>query len=82
MTAPWVELTAAVLSGVPKLPGALCAGRSELFDGDTDDATARAAELCRRCPARDPCGAWAETLAHNRAHGVLAGQRREWGQPP
>ncbi|WCS20123.1 WhiB family transcriptional regulator [Mycobacterium marinum] len=82
MTAPWVELTAAVLAGVPKLPGALCTGHAELFDGDTDEAVRRAAQLCHRCPARAPCSEWADTLPHNRAHGVLAGRYREWVSHP
>ncbi|RFZ05437.1 Transcriptional regulator WhiB [Mycobacterium marinum] len=83
MTAPgWVDLCAAILRGTPKLPGALCAGRAELFDGDTDEAATRAMLLCRHCPARDPCGDWADQLRYNQAHGVLAGQHREWVSHP
>lgn len=82
MTAPWIELTAAILRGVPRLPGALCQRRSDLFDGDDDQAAQRAAELCHRCPAREPCGEWADRLAHNQIDGVIAGQRREWVSHP
>lgn len=80
--APWVDLCAAILRGTPKLPGALCRRRAELFDGDDDQDAREAAELCGRCPARMPCGAWADTLRHNEAHGVLAGEHREWISHP
>jgi WhiB family transcriptional regulator, redox-sensing transcriptional regulator len=82
MSAPWVEAVAAILRGTPKLPGALCRDRSELFDGDNEDTAGRAAAICLRCPARRPCGAWANRLAHNQAHGVLAGEYREWVSHP
>lgn len=82
MSAPWVELTAAILRGVPRLEGALCRRRAELFDGDDDQAARDAAELCGWCPAREPCAAWADRLAHNQAHGVIAGQHREWVSHP
>jgi WhiB family transcriptional regulator, redox-sensing transcriptional regulator len=82
MTAGWVDLIAEVLRGTPRLPGALCRQRSELFDGDDDQDAHQAAELCHWCPAREPCAAWADTLAYNQAHGVLAGQRREWISHP
>jgi WhiB family transcriptional regulator, redox-sensing transcriptional regulator len=76
MTAPWLELTAAILRGTPKLPGALCRRRTELFDGHNDEDTRAAAELCGRCPARKPCREWADTLRHNQIDGVIAGQHR------
>ncbi|CAM4228507.1 hypothetical protein MB901379_03588 [Mycobacterium basiliense] len=82
MTAPWVSLVAAILQGTPRLPGALCRQRAELFDGDDAEATCRAQQLCRRCPEREPCGAWAATLRHNQANGVLAGQIRQWVSHP
>lgn len=78
----WIELTAAVLSGVPKLPGALCRGHAELFDARTDEAASLAVGLCGLCPSREPCAAWAAKLPHNGAHGVLAGERREWVSHP
>lgn len=78
MTAPWVDLTAAILRGTPRLPGALCRGRADLFDSDNDRDALDAAELCGRCPSREPCAAWAAGLRHDEAHGVLAGQHREW----
>ncbi len=82
MTAPWVELTAAILRGTPKLPGALCRRRSDLFDGADDQDARDAAELCGRCPAREPCANWADTLRHNQINGVIAGQHREWISHP
>jgi hypothetical protein len=82
MTAPWLELTAAILRGTPKLPGALCRQRTDLFDGDNEHDAHQAAELCGHCPAREPCAAWADTLAHNQAHGVIAGEQREWISHP
>jgi len=83
MTAePWVDLIAAALRGTPKLPGALCRQRSELFDGDRDQDAREAAELCGDCPAREPCGSWADSLRHNQMHGVIAGQRRQWVSHP
>lgn len=80
--APWIELTAAIVRGTPRLRGALCRDQPELFDGDSDETAQQAAQLCRRCPARAPCGTWADTLPHNAAHGVLAGQLREWVSHP
>jgi len=82
VTAPWVEAVAAILAGVPRLEGALCRQRAELFDGADDQDARDAVELCAHCPAREPCAAWADSLRHNQAHGVLAGQRRQWISHP
>jgi hypothetical protein len=82
MSAPWIELLAAVLRDTPRLTGALCRERAELFDAVDGSDAHRAAELCGRCPAREPCTAWANTLAYNQAHGVLAGELREWVAHP
>lgn len=82
MNAPWIELAAAVLRGVPRLPGALCRRRPELFDADDEDAADRAAAICRHCPALEPCGAWASTLRHNQRSGVLAGEFTPWVSHP
>lgn len=82
MTESWVDALSVILRGTPKLPGALCRQRPGLFDGDTEDDVEQAAALCRRCPERQPCGDWAATLKHNQAHGVLAGQYREWVSHP
>jgi WhiB family transcriptional regulator, redox-sensing transcriptional regulator len=82
MSAPWIELTAAILRGTPRLPDALCRGRVELFDADDEETASRAAAVCRRCPARQPCSAWANGLAHNQINGVIAGQFRQWVSHP
>lgn len=79
---PWAAAIAAILTGVPRLPGALCRRRPELFDARDDDSARQAAELCARCPARQPCADWADTLKHNEAYGVLAGQHRQWVSHP
>ncbi|WP_459966435.1 WhiB family transcriptional regulator [Mycobacterium sp. MUNTM1] len=78
----WPELVGAILRGVPSLPGALCRQRPELFDSDDGETASRAVAICRRCPALQPCGAWAGALRHNEARGVLAGERREWVSHP
>ncbi|KAA1248763.1 hypothetical protein F0Q45_18765 [Mycobacterium simiae] len=78
MAAPWVELTAAILRGTPRLPGALCRGRTELFDADDEETAACATALCRRCPDKQPCTTWADTLRHNQVNGFLAGELRPW----
>jgi Transcription factor WhiB len=82
MSAPWIELTAAIVRGTPRLPNALCRGRPELFDADDDETAAHAADVCHRCPDRLPCAAWADTLRHNQINGVLAGPAPAVGQPP
>jgi WhiB family transcriptional regulator, redox-sensing transcriptional regulator len=82
MTAPWIEAVAAILRGVPRLEGALCRRRAELFDGNDDQDSRAAAELCGHCPARQPCAAWAETLRHNQINGIIAGQHRVWVSHP
>ena len=82
MKEPWAELVAAIVRGTPRLPGALCRHQPDLFDGDDDQDARQAAEFCGRCPASEPCRAWSESLAHNEAHGILAGQRREWISHP
>ena len=71
------------LSADPSLPGAVCAGRWELFDApepgsDPDDAAfaERAAlRLCGQCPALAGCQAWFDSLpGAQRPLGVVAGQ--------
>lgn len=82
MTEPWVAAIAAIVRGTPKLPGALCRGHSDTFDGDDEETAEHAAAICRRCPALQPCSEWSGTLPHNQAAGVLAGQYREWVSHP
>ena len=73
----------AALGCTPKLTGALCSGRSELFDeaapGEAhDDVQYRhthARALCAQCPALRGCSAWFEQLpADHRPRGVTAGR--------
>lgn len=62
------------LTGAPRLPGARCAGRHELFDPietgeDPDDAQERidaAKYVCRSCPALTDCHAWVLSLPRSR----------------
>jgi hypothetical protein len=75
-------LIGAILAGTPKLAGALCRGRSELWDSDDladiDDAIA----ICHQCPALEACAEWSAGLKHNEANGTLAGEFREWISHP
>ena len=74
---PWVDLAAAVLRRCPSLPGALCAGRAQLFDATDAADRARAISLCCRCPARYACAAWIASLPKpSRPPGVVAGRYR------
>lgn len=82
MSGPWIDLLAVVLADTPRLPGALCRERPGLFDGDDDESAAVAADLCGRCPAREPCADWAATLRYDKIDGVIAGQRRTWLSHP
>ena len=82
MIAPWIEAVAAILRGTPRLPGALCRDRSEIFDAADEDTASRAAAICQHCPALQACGKWADTLRHNQASGVLAGEFRQWVSHP
>lgn len=77
-TPGWLLLTAAILRGAPKLSGALCRGRAELFDGQTPEARAVAAGVCRRCPARRDCVDFARRTAswRERPVGVIGGRFR------
>lgn len=80
------DLLAALL-GAPPLPGALCAGRANLFDpqdveGGENHANAaerhdRAIGLCRICPALTDCRTWATTLVDGEVSGVVAGEFRK-----
>lgn len=78
--AGWLELTAAILRGVPKLRGALCADRPHTFDvddGPDGERTRTAVGLCQRCDALPACAAWVDTLHRTRVpRGVTAGRYR------
>lgn len=85
VTATWVELAAAMLQGTPRLTGAACAGRWELFDPrgvdvvqetvpEADARHAEALAICAACPALGACRAWvAESRPSQRPAGVVAG---------
>lgn len=64
-----VALLSKVFAGLPKMDGAQCVGRHELFDprGKDEDADAarqrhtEAVALCRRCPALADCADFTAT---------------------
>jgi hypothetical protein len=68
------------LGSVPRLELALCKGRSDVFDADTDEHAAQAIELCQRCPERRKCAAWADSQPPNSLDGIVAGHRYTWTQ--
>lgn len=67
-----------ILTGVPKLDGARCVGKPELFDVASLDRVADAAEalaLCESCAAIDTCGRYADSQSRRRRlRGVIAGR--------
>lgn len=79
----WVGLIAAIIADTPSLPGAACAGRSELFDPRRDnepyEAMQRRQEAARRirewtCPVQPERRSWVESLKPTeRPRGVIAG---------
>lgn len=83
---PGVEaLLAAILRGVPHLPGAHCRGRPELFDETGQHESPEVAQqrhnqavgLCEHCPALSACEQWCAGLKPNhRPSGVVAGRIR------
>lgn len=72
-----VRLLAAILAGIPALPGAACRDRWELFDASTSghhEAAEAAVAICARCPVLTTCQAWAaHDYPQKRPAGVLAG---------
>lgn len=78
-----VELLGEVLRDAPRLPGAKCIGRADLFDPrepNTDPETVEYAQnaalrLCRSCPALASCSQWFDSLPpRHRPLGVIAGR--------
>ncbi|KAA1243111.1 hypothetical protein F0Q45_25845 [Mycobacterium simiae] len=66
---------------MPRLPGAACVGRWDLFDPrpdndpDRDHTEAAALQLCRTCPALAGCRRWVDSLSpKHRPAGVVAGR--------
>jgi hypothetical protein len=66
----------AALAGIPRLPGARCVGKSDLFDAtDCPELAEAALNLCRGCPALAGCAAWFDSLPRRqRPTGVVAGR--------
>lgn len=71
-----IPLIAEVLAGVPRLPGARCKGRAELWDEvDDPEVVEYATAQCEMCPALAACSSWADSLpARKHPTGVLAGR--------
>jgi hypothetical protein len=72
----WVDCYAAIVRDVPKLDGALCKNKSELFDDE--DSAANAIALCHQCPAFAECAQWSAQLKCSEKSGVLAGEYHQW----
>jgi len=65
----------ASLGPIPRLPGAKCVGRYDLFDSTKPDDVTAAIELCSFCPALAACAAWVDSLPPKRRPvGVTAGR--------
>lgn len=70
----------AALAAVPRLEGAKCLRRWELFDSDQPDDVAAAIELCGRCPCAVRCRAFVDSQPPNSLSGVVAGELHVWTQ--
>jgi WhiB family redox-sensing transcriptional regulator len=77
---PTVDLLAAIVARLPRLDGAACIGKHDVFDlRDLTDPThasveAEALALCRACPALAGCAVWFSGLRPSqKPHGVVAG---------
>jgi Transcription factor WhiB len=67
-------LLAQIIGNTPKLDGASCTnGHRQVFLADKPDIEA-CQLVCSRCPALQPCSAWAETQPQ--LEGVVAGRVR------
>lgn len=83
MSGTWASLSES-LAGVPRLPGAACAGRWDVFDPardgeDVEDLKFRhsaAQRICvTECPCLADCRSWVESLKPSkRPVGVIAGE--------
>jgi WhiB family redox-sensing transcriptional regulator len=83
MSSTWQDLLAAV-GLAPALPGARCAGHSELWDETADpDIVEYTTEQClHRCPALPACAAYLDGLSRaRRPSGVVAGRIIRAPQP-
>jgi WhiB family transcriptional regulator, redox-sensing transcriptional regulator len=72
------DLLMGALGGIPRLPGALCRAKSELFDEYEDpEVVEYALNQCQSCPARADCERWLDSLSPTaRPFGVVAGRVR------
>lgn len=66
----------AALGGIPRLPGARCRARHDMFDQYDDPGIVEAAiAICHSCPALPACKTWCDSLPpRQRPAGVVAGQ--------
>jgi hypothetical protein len=64
------------LGAIPRLSGARCRGRSDIFDEyDDPDIIEYAVNRCHGCPALAACSEWLDGLPRRqRPTGVIAGQ--------
>lgn len=70
-----IQLLARIFDRLPRLPGADCAGRGELFTSEHPDDQAAAVAICRTCPVLADCQRWVAGLPRSRIPaGVTAGQ--------
>jgi Transcription factor WhiB len=69
-----VGLLAEILRRIPRLPGALCAGRPADFDCHDGVGIEAAKALCHRCPALSACRTWTQTRRRGELVGVIAGE--------
>lgn len=78
------SLLVAILRGVPRLDGARCVGRPELFDPDgpheapevVQQRHEAATHLCRACPALADCRSWVDELKPSRRPGGVVAARQ------
>ena len=77
------EALAASLSGIPKLTGCKCKGRSHIWESDEPELQEYALHQCGQCEARPECVRWFEGLKPSeRPLGVCAGVVVREQRPP
>jgi WhiB family transcriptional regulator, redox-sensing transcriptional regulator len=82
MSADIMAALLGAIHGAPDLPRAACRGRSDLFDGRTEDDVDEAIEVCETlCPEFLACRAWAQSQPRRRICGVIAGRMYEHKPP-
>ena len=73
-----VDLIAEIIRRAARLPRALCRGKWAVFDGDDEESTALALQLCGWCLELDPCRAWRDEHHSRDVTGVVAGEVAVW----